>query len=44
MMTVSKKQFSKTSMLELTRVKNCMSRLCTHPLGDPPHPVRPIPK
>ena len=35
---VSKKQVSKTSILELPRVKNCISRLCTHPLGDAPPP------
>ena len=29
-------QNSKTSIFELFRVKNCMSRLYTNPLGDPP--------
>ena len=32
---VSKKQVSKTSVFELPRVKNCIGRLCTNPLGDP---------
>ena len=30
------KIFSKTSNLEVSRVKNCISRLCTNLLGDPP--------
>ena len=33
-----KKKVSKTSIFELATVKNCMSRLCTYPLGDPPPP------
>ena len=36
--TISKKQVSKTSNFELSEVKNCISRLCTRPLGDPPPP------
>ena len=36
MVTVSEKYVSKTSIFELPRVKNCISRLCTNPLGDPP--------
>ena len=35
-----KKKVSKTSIFELPSVKNCMSRLCTNPLGDPPPPGR----
>ena len=31
-----KKHVSKTSIFELPRVKNCISRLCTNPLGTPP--------
>ena len=42
--TVSKKQVSKTSIFELPGVKNCISRLCTNPLGDPPPPPDLIPK
>ena len=38
MITISKKQVSKTSIFELPGVKNCISRLCTNPLGDPPPP------
>ena len=34
----SKKQVSKTSIFELPKVKNCISRLCTRPLGAPPSP------
>ena len=33
---MSKKKVLKTSIFELSRVKNCISRLCTNPLGDPP--------
>ena len=41
---VSKKQVSKTSIFELPGVKNCISRLCTNPLGDPPpHPCAQYP-
>ena len=36
MVTILKKQVWKTSIFELPRVKNCISRLCTHPLGAPP--------
>ena len=36
---------SKTSIFELSKVKNGMSRLCTNPLGDPPgDPPPPPPK
>ena len=35
---MSKKQGSKTLIFELPRVTNCISRLCTNPLGDPPPP------
>ena len=38
MVTVSKKQVSKTLIFELPGVKNCISRWCTNPLGDPPPP------
>ena len=35
----------KTSIFELATVKNCVSGLCTNPLGDtPPSPPHPIPK
>ena len=33
-----KKKVSKTSIFELPKVKNCISRLCTNPLGPPPPP------
>ena len=33
---IQKKQVLKTSILELSRVKNRISRLCANPLGDPP--------
>ena len=33
-----KKKVSKTSIFELPGVKNCISRLCTNPLGSPPPP------
>ena len=33
-----KKQVSKTSIFELPKVKNCIRRLCTNPLGGPPPP------
>ena len=37
-----KKKVSKTSIFELPGVKNCISRLCTNPLGPPPpRPVGP---
>ena len=36
MITVSEKQVSKTSIFELPRVKNCISMLCTNPLGGTP--------
>ena len=45
--TISKKQVLKTSIFELPRLKNCISRLCTNPLGEPPPPPPPpdvIPK
>ena len=32
------KQLFKTSNFNLSRVKNCISRLCTNPLGAPPPP------
>ena len=35
MITISKKQVSKTSIFELPRVKNCISRLCTGPFTRP---------
>ena len=38
MVTISKKQVSETSIFELSGVKNCISRLCTRPLGAPPPP------
>ena len=38
MVIISKTQVSKTSIFELPRVKNCISRLCTNPLGPPPPP------
>ena len=39
---VSKKKVSKTSVFELPKVKNWISRLCTNPLDPPPPPgVRP---
>ena len=44
MITISKKQVSKTLIFELPKVKNCISRLCTNPLGDPPPPRDLIPK
>ena len=31
-------------IFELSTVKNCISRLCTNPLGDPPPPPHLIPK
>ena len=31
-----KKMVPKTSIFELPRVKNCISRLCTNPLEPPP--------
>ena len=37
----TKKKVSKTSIFELPRVKNSISRLCTHPLGAPPPPPGP---
>ena len=43
MITVSKKQVSKTVIFELSKVKNCISRLCTNPLGDPPPPLTQYP-
>ena len=36
-----KKKVSKTSIFELPRVKNCIGRLCTNPLGDLPPPRGP---
>ena len=33
-----KKTSFETSIFELPRVKNCMCRLCTNPLGGPPPP------
>ena len=39
--TISKKQVSKTLNFELPGVKNYISRLCTNPLGDPPPPPPP---
>ena len=33
-----KKKVSKTPIFELPKVKNCISKLCTNPLGDPPPP------
>ena len=33
---IKKKQVSKTSIVELPKVKNCISRLCTNPLIDTP--------
>ena len=42
--TVPTKQVWKTSIFELLRVENCISRLCTNPLGDPPPPPDLIPK
>ena len=30
-----KKNNSKTSIFQLRKVKNCMSRVCTNPLGNP---------
>ena len=44
MVMVSKKKVSKTSIFELPRVTNCISRFCTNPLGDPPPPLDLIPK
>ena len=41
---VSKKQVSKTSIIELPKVKSCTIRLCTNPWGDPPPPPELIPK
>ena len=38
-----KKKVSKTSIFEVPGVKNCISRLCTNPLGDPPPPPDPGP-
>ena len=38
MIMVSEKYVSKTSIFELPRVKKCISRLCTNPLGAPPPP------
>ena len=38
MVTISKKQVLETPIFELSRVKNCISRLCTNPLGAPPPP------
>ena len=38
MITRSKKLVSKTLIFELATVKNCISRLCTNPLGAPPPP------
>ena len=35
MVTTSKKQVSKNSLFELTKVKNCISRLCTSPFTRP---------
>ena len=37
MVTISKKQVSKTSIFELPRVKNCISRLCTGPFTHVTH-------
>ena len=34
---IKKKSFENFDF-ELPRVKNCISRLCTNPLGDPPNP------
>ena len=31
--------FGKNMIFELSTVKNCISRLCTDPLGDPPPPA-----
>ena len=36
-----KKKMTKTSIFELHKVKNCISRLCTNPLGHPPPPLGP---
>ena len=36
MVTISEKQVLKTSIFELSRVKSCISRLCTKPLGARP--------
>ena len=44
MITISKKQVSKTSIFELSGLKNCISRLCTRPLGDPAPPPDLTPK
>ena len=35
---IKKIKFLKTLIFELPKVKNCISRLCTNPLGDPPTP------
>ena len=35
---ISEKQVSKGSIFELPKVENCISRLCTRPLGAPPPP------
>ena len=39
--TISKKQVSKTSIFELPGVKTCISRYCTNRLGAPPPPPGP---
>ena len=44
MITVSKKTSFENFDFELPRVKKCISRLCTNPLGAPPPPPHLIPK